>query len=215
MERGFFLRLFRFARGANGYLTSSKPLATRVSARVHCVPGEGWSPAEPEHWGEAPRRCRSHLRCVVRRASPAVAQQCGPSVAACGRGAGRARRARERGAPVVASRHGEPAVASRRVPRAGVDDDHDGTADHDDAAAADDHDIAADHDHASAGYCASPTLSFGTVLTIVNNASGASTTCTVDDREAAGYPRVVDLSPEGFDRIADTSQGVVQVTISW
>ena len=68
---------------------------------------------------------------------------------------------------------------------------------------------------ASAGYCASPTLSFGTVLTIVNNASGASTTCTVDDREAAGYPRVVDLSPEGFDRIADTSQGVVQVTISW
>ena len=68
---------------------------------------------------------------------------------------------------------------------------------------------------ASAGYCASPTLSFGTVLTIVNNASGASTTCTVDDREAAGYPRVVDLSPEGFDQIADTSQGVVQVTISW
>lgn len=68
---------------------------------------------------------------------------------------------------------------------------------------------------APAGYCASPTLPFGTVLTIVNNASGARTTCTVDDREAAGYPRVVDLSPQGFDQIADTSQGVVQVTISW
>lgn len=68
---------------------------------------------------------------------------------------------------------------------------------------------------APAGYCASPTLPFGTVLTVVNNATGASTVCTVDDRETAGYPRVVDLSPEGFDQIADTSQGVVQVTISW
>jgi rare lipoprotein A (peptidoglycan hydrolase) len=68
---------------------------------------------------------------------------------------------------------------------------------------------------APAGYCASPTLPFGTVLTVVNNATGASTVCTVDDREAAGYPRVVDLSPEGFSQIADTSQGVVDVTISW
>ena len=68
---------------------------------------------------------------------------------------------------------------------------------------------------APAGYCASPTLPFGTELTVVNNATGATTVCTVDDREAAGYPRVVDLSPEGFDQIADTSQGVVQVTISW
>lgn len=68
---------------------------------------------------------------------------------------------------------------------------------------------------APAGYCASPTLPFGTVLTVVNNATGATTVCTVDDRETAGYPRVVDLSPEGFDQIADTSQGVVEVTISW
>jgi rare lipoprotein A (peptidoglycan hydrolase) len=68
---------------------------------------------------------------------------------------------------------------------------------------------------APAGYCASPTLPFGTVLTVVNNATGATTVCTVDDREAAGYPRVVDLSPEGFNQIASTSQGVVQVTISW
>jgi hypothetical protein len=65
------------------------------------------------------------------------------------------------------------------------------------------------------GYCASPTLPFGTVLTVVNNATGASTVCTVDDREAAGYPHVVDMSPEGFSQIADTSQGVVDVTISW
>ncbi len=68
---------------------------------------------------------------------------------------------------------------------------------------------------APTGMCASPTLPFGTVLTVVNNASGASTVCTVDDREAAGYPRVVDLSPSGFSQIAGLGQGVVDVTISW
>ncbi|HEX3332693.1 MAG TPA: septal ring lytic transglycosylase RlpA family protein [Acidimicrobiales bacterium] len=71
------------------------------------------------------------------------------------------------------------------------------------------------YSEAAPGYCASPTLPFGTVLTVVNNATGASTTCTVDDREGAGYPRVVDMSPEGFSQIADTSQGVADVTISW
>jgi rare lipoprotein A len=68
---------------------------------------------------------------------------------------------------------------------------------------------------APSGTCASPTLPFGTVVTVVNNATGASTSCTVDDREGAGYPRVVDLSPEGFSQIADLGQGVVDVTISW
>ncbi len=68
---------------------------------------------------------------------------------------------------------------------------------------------------APSGMCASPTLPFGTVVTVVNSETGASTVCTVDDREGAGYPRVVDLSPEGFAQIADMSQGVVDVTISW
>ena len=68
---------------------------------------------------------------------------------------------------------------------------------------------------APAGMCASPTLPFGTVLRVTNVATGASTTCTVDDREGAGYPRVVDLSPSGFAQLADPSQGVVDVTISW
>jgi rare lipoprotein A (peptidoglycan hydrolase) len=63
--------------------------------------------------------------------------------------------------------------------------------------------------------CASPTLPFGIVLTVTNNATGAATQCTVDDREAAGYPRVVDLSVPGFSQIADPSQGVAEVTISW
>ena len=68
---------------------------------------------------------------------------------------------------------------------------------------------------APSGMCASPSLPFGTTLTVVNVATGASTLCTVDDRETAGYPRVVDLSPEGFSQIADLGQGVVDVTISW
>ena len=71
------------------------------------------------------------------------------------------------------------------------------------------------YSEAPSGMCASPTLPFGTVLTVVNDATGASTVCTVDDREAAGYPRVVDMSPEGFSQIADLGQGVVDVTISW
>lgn len=65
------------------------------------------------------------------------------------------------------------------------------------------------------GRCASPTLPFGTVVTVTNVSNGASTTCTVDDREQAGYPRVVDMSPSGFAQLAETSQGVVDVTISW
>jgi rare lipoprotein A (peptidoglycan hydrolase) len=65
------------------------------------------------------------------------------------------------------------------------------------------------------GYCASPTLPFGTVLTVVDDANENTTTCIVDDREESPYPRVVDLSPEGFAQLAPTSQGVVDVTISW
>ena len=71
------------------------------------------------------------------------------------------------------------------------------------------------YSEAPSGMCASPTLPFGTEITVVNTSTGASTTCTVDDREGAGYPRVVDMSPEGFSQIADLGQGVVDVTISW
>jgi rare lipoprotein A (peptidoglycan hydrolase) len=63
--------------------------------------------------------------------------------------------------------------------------------------------------------CASPDLAFGTVLTVTNTATGASTTCTVDDREADNPGRVVDMSYSGFSAIADPSQGVAEVTISW
>jgi hypothetical protein len=65
------------------------------------------------------------------------------------------------------------------------------------------------------GMCASPTLPFGTVVTVTNNATGATARCTVDDREGSGYPRVLDMSPSGFSQLADTSRGVVEATISW
>ena len=68
---------------------------------------------------------------------------------------------------------------------------------------------------AAPGRCASPTLPFGTVLTVTSTVTGASATCMVDDRERAGYPRVVDMSPSGFAQLADPDQGVVDVTISW
>ena len=71
------------------------------------------------------------------------------------------------------------------------------------------------YSEAPPGKCASPTLPFGTVLTVTNDATGASTSCTVDDREESPYPRVVDMSYSGFSQIADPSQGVVDVTISW
>jgi hypothetical protein len=65
------------------------------------------------------------------------------------------------------------------------------------------------------GDCASPFLPFGTVLEVVDDATGARTTCTVDDREADNPGRVVDLSYDGFAQLANPSQGVVTVTISW
>ncbi len=68
---------------------------------------------------------------------------------------------------------------------------------------------------ASAGMCASPSLPFGTVLTVTNDATGASTTCTVDDREERGTRASWTCRRKGFAQIADLSEGVVEVTISW
>ena len=123
-----------------------KPPATRTSARVHCVPEEGWSPAEPEHWGEAPRRSCSSLRRVGRCASPLVAERVCARVAASGRAGRRARQRDERGAFVVARRRCAAAVAPRRLSSADHDvDDDGGDCDDDSAADHDDHRAAADH----------------------------------------------------------------------
>ena len=75
--------------------------------------------------------------------------------------------------------------------------------------------IATWYSEAPAGTCASPTLTFGTVLEVTNVATGASTSCVVADREADNPGRVVDMSYSGFSAIADPSAGVVTVTISW
>ena len=68
---------------------------------------------------------------------------------------------------------------------------------------------------ASPGTCASPTLPFGTTVRVVAAATGASTTCVVDDREGSNPGRVLDMSATGFSQIATPGQGVVTVTISW
>jgi rare lipoprotein A (peptidoglycan hydrolase) len=68
---------------------------------------------------------------------------------------------------------------------------------------------------APTGYCASTSLPFGTVLTITDDATGGVITCKVDDRETAGPPHLVDLSPAGFSALAPLSQGVITVTVTW
>jgi hypothetical protein len=65
------------------------------------------------------------------------------------------------------------------------------------------------------GKCASHFLPKGTVVTVTNLANDATTTCVVDDYEAAPYPRVLDMSPSGFAQLSDPSRGVVDVRISW
>ncbi len=67
---------------------------------------------------------------------------------------------------------------------------------------------------APTGTCASPTLPFGTELTVTNDATGAATTCLVDDREADAS-RVIDLAPGTFSQIAPLSEGVIEVTLTW
>jgi rare lipoprotein A (peptidoglycan hydrolase) len=71
------------------------------------------------------------------------------------------------------------------------------------------------YSEAPAGGCASPWLPAGTEVEVVNEATGASTSCVVDDREATNAGRVLDLSESGFSQLAALTQGVITVTISW
>jgi len=68
---------------------------------------------------------------------------------------------------------------------------------------------------ARAGTCASPTLAFGTVVTVTDLSTGASVRCTVDDREARNPGRVIDLSPATFSQLASLLVGVIGVRLSW
>jgi len=65
------------------------------------------------------------------------------------------------------------------------------------------------------GTCASPSLAFGTVVTVTDVSTGASARCTVDDREAHNPGRVIDLSPATFSQLASLVVGVFEVRLSW
>jgi rare lipoprotein A len=71
------------------------------------------------------------------------------------------------------------------------------------------------YSEAPPGGCASPTLPFGTEVQVTNDGNGATTSCVVDDREASNPGRVLDMSYSGFSAIADPTQGVVTVTLTW
>ena len=68
---------------------------------------------------------------------------------------------------------------------------------------------------APGGTCAHRTLPMGTMVTVTNTSTGASTVCRVADRGPFGAGRVIDLSRDGFSKIAPLSQGVASVTLSW
>ena len=65
------------------------------------------------------------------------------------------------------------------------------------------------------GQCASPVLPKGTWVSVRNDATGATTSCEVTDREADNPGRVIDLDTQVFAAIAPLSSGAVTVTISW
>jgi rare lipoprotein A (peptidoglycan hydrolase) len=70
--------------------------------------------------------------------------------------------------------------------------------------------------YAPPGTCAHRDLPLGTVVTITRLATGASTTCRVADRgPTLATRRVIDLSPDVFDKLASRDAGVIEVLLSW
>ncbi len=63
--------------------------------------------------------------------------------------------------------------------------------------------------------CASRTLRFGTIVTITNIRTGATTTCRVADRGPVAPSRVLDLDNDVFRRLAPLGIGVIPVHITW
>lgn len=68
---------------------------------------------------------------------------------------------------------------------------------------------------APGGTCAHKTLPMGTIVTVTNTSNGNSVTCRVADRGPFGPGRVIDLSKDGFAKLAPLSQGIVSVSLSW
>jgi hypothetical protein len=64
--------------------------------------------------------------------------------------------------------------------------------------------------------CAHRTLPFGTMVTVTRPATGAVTTCKVDDRgPTVETGRLIDLSMDTFAALASTSSGLIDVMIEW
>jgi rare lipoprotein A (peptidoglycan hydrolase) len=68
---------------------------------------------------------------------------------------------------------------------------------------------------APAGTCASPSLEFGTVVTVTDLSTRTSVRCRVDDRQAHAPGRVLDLSEDTFSQLASPWVGVIEVRLSW
>ena len=66
-----------------------------------------------------------------------------------------------------------------------------------------------------AGECAHKTIPKGTTVSITNLANGKQTTCVVTDRGPYGGGRIIDLDRGTFAQLADPSQGIIQVRITW
>ena len=70
--------------------------------------------------------------------------------------------------------------------------------------------------YAPAGTCAHRDLPLGTVVHVVRISTGASATCRVNDRgPTLATKRVIDLSPDTFEKLASKDAGVIDVRIEW
>lgn len=66
-----------------------------------------------------------------------------------------------------------------------------------------------------AGECAHRTLPKGTSVNVANTANGRSVTCRVTDRGPYVDGRIIDLSLVGFEQLAGSHEGVIDVIIQW
>ncbi len=71
------------------------------------------------------------------------------------------------------------------------------------------------YDSPDPAVCAHKSVPMGTVLTVTNIETGASTTCRVGDRGPYVDGRIIDLSREAFSQLAPLSDGVINVKIEW
>ena len=69
---------------------------------------------------------------------------------------------------------------------------------------------------AAEGTCAHRTLALGTMVKVTGARNGASATCKVNDRgPTVETGRLIDLSVDVFERLADRDAGLIDVRIEW